>query len=101
MYKYDIQIKIIILLLSLSNLHWRRVGISGKMAEALITALKPAKFSVSKKGDPDVLLSEFNDYVKTFERFTKACKLDADHVCQKVASSPYVQDIKIDTANSW
>ena len=50
------------------------------MAEALLTALKPEKFCVSKKGDPDILLTEFNEYVKTFERFTKACNLDQGHV---------------------
>ena len=50
------------------------------MAEALLTALKPEKFCVSKKGDPDILLTEFNEYVKKFERFTKACNLDQGHV---------------------
>ena len=50
------------------------------MAEALLTALKPEKFQVSKKGDPDVLLTEFNEYVKKFERFIKACSLDQGHV---------------------
>ena len=41
-------------------------NIPSKMAEALLTALKPEKFQVSKKGDPDVLLTEFNEYVKKF-----------------------------------
>ena len=50
------------------------------MAEALMTALKPDKFVVSKKCNPDVLLTEFNEYVKRFERFTKACNLDQNHV---------------------
>ena len=50
------------------------------MTEALMTALKPEKFSVSKKGDPDILLMEFNEYVKKFERFIKACNLDQGHV---------------------
>ena len=31
------------------------------MADALLTALKPDRFTVSKKGDPDVLLTEFNE----------------------------------------
>ena len=51
-----------------------------KMAEALMTALKPEKFCVSRKGDPDTLLTEFNEYVKKFERFVKACNLDQGHV---------------------
>ena len=50
------------------------------MAEALFAALKPEKFSVSKKGDPDILLTEFKEYVKKFERFVKACSLDQGHV---------------------
>ena len=50
------------------------------MAEALMTALKPEKFCVSRKGDPDTLLTEFNEYVKKFERFVKACNLDQGHV---------------------
>ena len=45
-----------------------------------MTALMPEKFVMSKKGDPDVLLTEFNEYVKKFERFIKACNLDQNHV---------------------
>ena len=43
-------------------------------------ALKPEKFCVSRKGDLDTLLTEFNEYVKKFERFVKACNLDQGHV---------------------
>ena len=71
-------IKITYVFESQALLHWRRIGIK-TMAEALMTALKPEKFSLSKRGDPDVLLTEFNEYVKKFERFVKACNLDQGH----------------------
>ena len=51
------------------------------MAEAaLMMTLKPDKLKVSKKGDPDVLLAEFTEYVRKFGVFIAACGLDRDHV---------------------
>ena len=50
------------------------------MAEALMSALKPEKFEVSQKGNPDTLLAEFNEYVKKLEQFAKACNLDISQV---------------------
>ena len=45
------------------------------MAAALM-ALKPEKFKVSQKGNPDTLLFDFNENVKKFERFYEACSLN-------------------------
>ena len=42
--------------------------------------LNPDKLKVSKKGDPDVLLAEFTEYVRKFGVFIAACGLDRDHV---------------------
>ena len=42
--------------------------------------LKPDKFKVTKKGDPDTLLAEFTDYIRKFEEFAKACGFDQGHV---------------------
>ena len=45
----------------------------------LAALLKPPVFSPSKAGDPDLLLQEWLDYVKTFQNFLKATREAGDH----------------------
>ena len=41
--------------------------------------LKPPPFSVSKVGDPEQLLQDFMEYVKTFRKFVLATGVGGEH----------------------
>ena len=41
--------------------------------------LKPPPFSVSKVGDPEQLLQDFTEYVKTFRKFVLALGVRGEH----------------------
>ena len=57
----------------------------------LAALLKPPVFSPSKAGDPDLLLQEWLDYVKTFKNFLKATGEAGDHTAGHVTCGACVK----------
>ena len=45
----------------------------------LAALLKPAPFVVQETGDPEQLLQDFKDYMKTFKKFLIATKVVGEH----------------------
>ena len=43
------------------------------------TLLKPPPFTISKVGDPEQLLQDFTEYVKTFRKFVLATGVGGEH----------------------
>ena len=50
----------------------------------LVALLKPPPLKLSKIGDPEQMLLDWQDYVKTFKRFIEVTKIDGDHTEEHV-----------------
>ena len=50
----------------------------------LVALLKPPPLKLSKVGDPEQTLLDWQDYVKTFKRFIEVTKVDGDHTAEHV-----------------
>ena len=50
----------------------------------LVALLKPPPLKLSKIGDPEQTLLDWQDYVKTFKRFIEVTKIDGDHTEEHV-----------------
>ena len=48
----------------------------------LVGLLKPAPFKISKVGDPEQTLLDWQEYVKTFRRFLRVSKVAGTHTAE-------------------
>ena len=45
----------------------------------LVALLKPPPLKLSKIGDPEQMLLDWQEYIKTFKRFIEVTKVDGNH----------------------
>ena len=83
-------------------LHWRRVthviqwyrAVLSIITMELAMLLKPAPLVVKKKGDPEQLAKDWEDYIKVFKEFLEATGVTGEHVNPEVANTPCAACVK-------
>ena len=60
----------------------------------LAMLLKPAPLVVKKKGDPEQLAKDWEDYIKVFKEFLEATGVAGNHVNPEVANTPCAACVK-------
>ena len=56
--------------------------------------LKPTPLVVRKKGDPEALLKDWEDYVKVFKKLITATGVTGDHIAPEVEGAPCAACVK-------
>ena len=68
-----------------------------------VTLLKPPAFAISKVGDPEQLLQDFTEYVKTFKKFVLATGVGGVHTVDHAAcgACTKLKATRVSCMNTW